>query len=265
MLRIKEEAGEISDRGRDQLFLKEYYLRQNRERAEKLASFPNHLGTAYCTSGISSSDGWILDWGLVKLATGRFQSFTPTDESGGDQYFLHAEVAGNHPSRYQDAKRGGMVAPDEVKGSINRTVFKCGRTTGRTKGELNAIDSSIRMGCEFDDGYQIVEGKALVVVSPPESSKLWPDGHGLPIAFAWKGDSGSLVFDYQGRVLGIYFGGQHQFCDYQVHPPIKAPSIDGIHFISPIHPTLDAIRATAANDTAFRDQDIQVDFVWGSV
>jgi len=59
---------------------------------------------------------------------------------------------------------------------------------------------------------------------------------GAPIAFGWRGDSGNLVFDHQGRVLGMYIGGQSQSCDYQAHPPVKAPSIDGIHFISPIHP-----------------------------
>ncbi|KAK0611304.1 hypothetical protein B0T14DRAFT_325563 [Immersiella caudata] len=52
-------------------------------------------------------------------------------------------------------------------------------------------------------------------------------------------------------------------CDYQAHPPVMAPSIDGIHFVSPIHPTLNAIRAEVSKDAALEGQDVNVDFVWG--
>jgi hypothetical protein len=229
-----------------------------------LGHFENRLGTVYCTSGTGSSGGWILDWGLAKLAAGRFLCLTRINEPTYDKH-LYDEVASCFPSWYPGTQRGDVVTPDEVKRADNRTVFKCGRTTGSTQGELNTVDSSVRMRYDFDGGYEIVEGKALLVVSPPGSSTLWPSANGVPIAFGWRGDSGSLVFDHQGRVLGMYFGGQDQSLDYQVDPPVRAPSIDGIHFISPIHLTLDAIRAAASKDPAFQGQDVKVDFVWGPI
>jgi len=198
--------------------------------------------------------------------TGRFSSLTRIDEPAAhDKHFLHNEVAGHFPSWCPGTQRGEMVTPGEVKRAENRTVFKRGRTTGSTKGELNTIDSSVRMRYDFDGGgYEVVEGRALLVVSPPADSILWPSGCGVPIAFGCRGDSGSLVFDHQGRVLGMYIGGQTH--DYETLPPVMAPSIDGIHFISPIHPTLDAIRdAAASKDPALQGQDVKVDFVWGPI
>ncbi|KAK3364112.1 hypothetical protein B0T25DRAFT_627962 [Lasiosphaeria hispida] len=267
LLRIKQEAGQISNAVRDQLFLKEYNLRQNQKRSLSLARFSNRLGTIYCT-GTGTSGGWILDWGLVKLMTGRFSSLTCIDElspltridehGAHDKHFLHNEVAGHFPSRcpgtqWGEMTPGEMVTPGEVKRAGNRTVFKRGRTTGSTKGELNMIDSSVRMRYDFDGGrYEVVEGRALLVVS-----LSWPSSYFFPIAFGHRGDSGSLVFDHQGRVLGMYIGGQTQ--DYEA----MAPSINGFHFISPIHPTLDAIRDAAAKDPALQGQDVKVDFVWG--
>ena len=242
--------------------MKECFLRQNQERSERLAHFQNHLGTVYCTSGIGSSGGWLFDWSLAKLDAGRFQSLTRINESARSQYSLYDKVAGNPQFCYPGIELGGTVAPDEAKGA-GRTVFKYGRTTGSTRGGVNTIDSSVRMRYEFDGGHEIVEGKVLLVVAPPATSGLWLGGYGVPIAFGWHGDSGSLVFDHQGRVLGMYIGGQNQSCDFQGQPPVRAPSVDGIHFIAPIHPTLDAIRAAASNDPAFSGQDISIDFVWG--
>ncbi|KAK3364080.1 hypothetical protein B0T25DRAFT_529232 [Lasiosphaeria hispida] len=207
--------------------------------------------------------------------TSRFSSLTRTDEPSStnklptrgtqDKHFLYNEVAGHFPS-WCPGTPGEMVTPDEVMRGENRTVFKCGRTTGSTKGELNLIDASVQMRYKFDDGsYEVVEGKTLLVVSPPSNSIRWPRGSDFPIAFASNGDSGSLVFDHQGRVLGLYIGGQRE--DYKVMAPsiVTAPSIDGIHFISPIHPTLDAIRDATAKDPALQGQDIKVDFVWGPI
>ncbi|KAK3364085.1 hypothetical protein B0T25DRAFT_529270 [Lasiosphaeria hispida] len=182
---------------------------------------------------------------------------TRTDEPGThdkhflfEKHFLFHEVAHDFRSCCPGTP-GEMVTPGEVKRGENHTVFKCGRTTGSTKGELNSIDSSVQMHYNFDDGsYEVVEGRALLVVPSPARSLPWP----VSIPFGFHGDSGSLVFDHQGRVLGMYIGGQTP--DYEV----MAPSIDGFCFISPIHLTLDAIR-----DAAAPGQDVKVDFVWGPI
>lgn len=113
------------------------------------------------------------------------------------------------------------------------------------------------MRYKVDGRDVLVQGKALVVLSPPATSTLWLGRPGPPIAFGWDGDSGSLVFDYKGRVLGIYIGGHAQ------PSSINPPSIDGIHFISPIHQTLEEIRATARQDPTFGGLDVNVNFVWG--
>ncbi|KAK3364115.1 hypothetical protein B0T25DRAFT_563129 [Lasiosphaeria hispida] len=151
-----------------------------------------------------------------------------------------------------------MVTLGKVMHGKNHTIFKCRQTTSSTKGKLNLINSSVQMRYDINgSGYEVVKGRALLIVSPPSNSILWPPALCLPIAFGFGGDSGSLVFDHQGRVLGLYFGGQRE--DYKV----MAPSIDGIYFISPIYPTLDAIQDATAKDLALQGQDIKVDFVWG--
>ncbi|KAK3364082.1 hypothetical protein B0T25DRAFT_58484 [Lasiosphaeria hispida] len=256
LAQLHMEAGQISNVERDQL---KYSLHLHQERSLILACFSNHLGTVYCTSGTGTVGGWILDWGLAKLMTGRF-SFTDINnnkyfhEVAPDKHFLYNQVTGHFLSC--PGMPGEMVTPGEVMRGENHTVFKCGRTTGSTKGELNTIDSSVQMRYDFDDGsYEVVEGRALLVVSP--------SAHYLPcriaIPFGSHGDSGSLVFDHQGRVLGLYIGRQTEDYEY------NAPSIDGIYFISPIHPTLDAIRDATAKDPALQGQDIKVDFVWGPI
>jgi hypothetical protein len=68
------------------------------------------------------------------------------------------------------------------------------------------------------------------------------------------------VFDYKGRVLGTYFGGQRD--NYQTDPPISPScSIDGIHFVAPVHPTLDGIRAAVCQDPTFGGLDVKVDIL----
>jgi hypothetical protein len=127
-------------------------------------------------------------------------------------------------------------------------VFKCGRTTGKTRGVLNSIDSSVQMSS--GDNVPVV-GRTLLVFAFSGSTK---------------GDAGSLVFDYRGKVLGIYVGGQNEglkYHDDNVVPRITGRPVTGIHFISPIGPTMDGIRAAVRNDPAFGGLDVNVEFLWG--
>jgi len=263
LLQLKAGLGVLGGPRKQQLALKELRLEMNRMRDKGLSDFSNHLGTTYCTSGITTpltKDDWIMDWGLVKLSATRSSYLASACKStcGYDQFSLYAEAASHLPSGDQVeaiSKPGGIVVPlEQIKGSLNRRVFKCGRTTGKTEGILNSVNTTVNMKYEFDDGTtEIVVGKALLVVSPPQSPKLWC---GLPIAFGHEGDSGSLVFDHQGKVLGMYFGGHHQ------SGPSGPPSVDGIHFVSPMHLTLDAIRA-AVTKPGHEGGGVQVDFIWG--
>jgi hypothetical protein len=74
VLRIKKEAGELSEEGRRWLDFCEGQLRDNREKTDILTHFQNHLAKVYCTSGVGEADGWILDWGLAELAEKRLRS-----------------------------------------------------------------------------------------------------------------------------------------------------------------------------------------------
>jgi hypothetical protein len=82
--------------------------------------------------------------------------------------------------------------------------------------------------------------------------------------FGKRGDSGSLVFDYQGKVLGMYLGGQHKNMDYSVTPHIECPSVDEIHFVAPIVPILESIRAAVQDDPSFEGHPVDVEFLWKS-
>jgi len=61
-------------------------------------------------------------------------------------------------------------------------------------------------------------------VTPPEASQQWVWlGPGDRALFGAPGGPGSLVFDYQLKALGMYFGGESYAEDYSVTPLIKAP------------------------------------------
>ncbi|KAK3294584.1 uncharacterized protein B0H64DRAFT_401058 [Chaetomium fimeti] len=139
-------------------------------------------------------------------------------------------------------------------------VFKCGRSTGKTRGELNRIHSSIRMRYEFDYGDEvIIKGKGLVVVAPPQYTRSHDVSSYSVDPFGRKGDSGSLVFNYEGKIIGIYIGGQ----DDDDPSFGKHLAISGIHFVSPIGPNLDAIRAAVQDDPSFGGAPVDVEFLWG--
>jgi hypothetical protein len=156
--------------------------------------------------------------------------------------------------------RGNDMTPGN-----ERAVFKCGRTTGKTHGELNAVHSSFRVRYTTNGNRDVIMmGKTLVIVSPPEASQQWVWlGPGDRVVFGVPGDSGSLVFDYQGKALGMYLGGQRYAEDYSATPPIKAPSVDGIHFVTPIVPIIDSIRAEVQADPSFDGLPVDVEFLWG--
>ncbi|KAK3297321.1 uncharacterized protein B0H64DRAFT_372705 [Chaetomium fimeti] len=271
LLRIQRQAGTLDQNGRQRLHLSDKRVKDGEEKCEKIARFQNHLGKVYCTSGVGVTDGWISDWGLVELAQERFPSFDNLSTA------LSSEVVDYLRGHYQDAEsltiHGGIASQkDLVAASSGRlddshknVVFKCGRTTGNTRGVLNSIISSVRMS--YGDNVPVV-GSALVVLSPSETSPTGPGSPGCGSApvFGRKGDFGSLVFDYRGKVLGIYVGRQNEGPnreDYKVNPPITPPYFDGIHFVSPIGSTINGIRAAVRDDPTFGGLDVDVEFLWG--
>jgi hypothetical protein len=80
-----------------------------------------------------------------------------------------------------------------------------------------------------------------------------------PVApFGHRGDSGSLVFNYEGKAIGIYIGAQRE---WEVHA--DPPAVGSIHFVSPIVPNLESMRAAVQNDPSFAGAEVSVEFLWG--
>jgi hypothetical protein len=112
-----------------------------------------------------------------------------------------------------------------------------------------------------DTSEVIIQGKALAVISPPRKSRWCPLQADWPLILGQDGDSGCLVFDYRGKVLGMYVGGQGSAVDSGSRPPVKTPCVDGIHFVSPIVSIFDSIRAAAQADPSFDGLPVDVEFL----
>ncbi len=78
-------------------------------------------------------------------------------------------------------------------------VGKCGMKSGLTFGVVGEIEAVLRM--PLGDGQDEQISWALLIISHPR--KEYP-GH----KFSRKGDSGSCIFDFSGRVVGILDAGQ---------------------------------------------------------
>ena len=61
-----------------------------------------------------------------------------------------------------------------------------------------------------------------------------------PPGLSAKGDSGSPVFDGQGRAVGMLWGGDRD----AVKPTFEQAASDGIHYVTPIRATLDHLQQT---------------------
>jgi hypothetical protein len=96
----------------------------------------------------------------------------------------------------------GVVKEDEIRkpkqldtnGEECLIVIKNGKTTGVTIGRGTGIESFVR---QYDD-YGIKRTSMEIAIYPYSHR----DG-----AFSAKGDSGSIVVDWQGRIVGMLTGG----------------------------------------------------------
>ncbi|KAH6624962.1 hypothetical protein B0J18DRAFT_429789 [Chaetomium sp. MPI-SDFR-AT-0129] len=264
----------LSKANLEQLNRLERALEDMEKQKTEVTDFLNDFAELYCTSGLRvSSDGWILDWGLAGLLPSRVGSFESL--SSALSYDAIIEIRSRQRNVWPLRDKGGISSLDELITGTSpgektthcnkNAVFKCGQSTGKTRGELNGIHSSVQLRYKVQGSSDVtITGKALVVVSPPKlpqrRSSVRP---GTWIAFSEVGDSGSLVFDYQGKALGLYFGGQGHTNDYKVTPPVEVSSVDGIYFVAPIVPILDSIQTTVQDDPFFEGLPVGVEILWG--
>ena len=83
----------------------------------------------------------------------------------------------------------------DVNGEKCLIVVKNGKTTGTTLGRVTGMESFIRTYPEYDG----IEKTSIEIAVYPYSNK---DG-----AFSAPGDSGSMVVDSKGRIVGLLVGG----------------------------------------------------------
>lgn len=96
----------------------------------------------------------------------------------------------------------GVLTDNEIKnpkqldagGKRCRIVCKNGRTSGTTFGRLSGLESFVRSYPEYG-----IKGTSIELAV---YSYINEDG-----AFSTRGDSGSIVVDYHGRIAGLLVGG----------------------------------------------------------
>lgn len=104
--------------------------------------------------------------------------------------------------------------------------------------------------------------KVLLVVSPT-GSKLWVGNTTGYAAFGTTGDSGSLVYYYDGRVIGLYIGGRPNDVGKKTATPYGAYyTLGGIYFVTPINAALDDIGDTMGRLYS-EYGNVGVNMLWG--
>lgn len=145
------------------------------------------------------------DGGTLADMCGALHSFVPLDGAPGAINMVDCAICaicdGIAPSWALLAELAGMAVPAPVGAAqedpfVGDALYKIGRTTGLTRGEVFAIEVDnyiVNMGttmrpffCRFDNQIQVYS---------PDSD------------FARPGDSGSLVIDDEGHVQGLLFAG----------------------------------------------------------
>ncbi|RYP91918.1 hypothetical protein DL770_001978 [Monosporascus sp. CRB-9-2] len=208
--------------------------------------------------------GYLKDWALVELDLQKYLGPPENKVFIGDRGLAemgslvtramsselvkgHLPLSGILPAEYTQAQvfLSGMPPEEYMQSPI--VVGKRGARTGLTFGVKNEIEAVIRSpGCGLDDQ---LTWELLIV--PTKGYEKFSDG----------GDSGSSVFDLEGRVVGLVTGSTHEprFKDgkRKKHPgddtsPDTAEEVDAtalgtkvdgtdITFVSPIQWVLDDI------------------------
>ncbi len=152
--------------------------------------------------------GFLRDWALVELDISQFRQNPENKVYIGhlankaramDNSFSESELwLPNYWDEYRFVPIRG-IRPDTLTTRKRQAyrVGKCGMTSGLTFGVVSEIEAVLRM--PLGDGEQI--SLALLIISYPRGAYPGPD-------FSKPGDSGSCIFDFSGRVVGILDGGQ---------------------------------------------------------
>ncbi|KAL8757385.1 MAG: hypothetical protein Q9199_002262 [Rusavskia elegans] len=224
--------------------LKQEYERQMADywlKYKHLDTMPIFLGKTLLASGkaVVGNKRKIMDWAFVtcsgmtrpinnvshNLFNPAVENKLPTSAAmremglSPENYFSSNTMLYLPPPNGQPPKEPGKIKPD-------RWYFKHGRTTGITAGICNGIESYIFMG---DTRYaHNRQGDIERIINPDpnakpedlEYSEEWIiiNAHSSNRSFTNqqtfcdRGDSGSFIWDAQGRLCGLLFGDVHGWC-----------------------------------------------------
>ncbi|KAK0715993.1 hypothetical protein B0H67DRAFT_554408 [Lasiosphaeris hirsuta] len=186
----------------------------------------NVLGTVYCASGYKrrTPNNGRLDWALImpldhaRIGGNSLPSFETWEHRYDSVQEFPAQVTYDAPLR-QPTKSG-------LKGlSQEAFVYKLGATTEATVGRFNGMKSEVNIAQDRhlvggdSEEFSYIQGGELIKGF---------DGHQ---AFATKGDSGSVVWDEEGRAVGLLFRGQ-----------TAQQVIETIVYVTPIHDVFEDIK-----------------------
>ncbi|TPX12682.1 uncharacterized protein E0L32_000859 [Thyridium curvatum] len=260
-LKIKRKAGFLSKGEEKVLNLYEKMEKLEKQRGELCKAFDPSQDDGDIPK--MEDFGPILDWALVAVdpfRVGFDMDCIPgvlTRDQATKLRLSYAPSDGLHIRPHNgidhiddiDELKARFGAPDDPK----RSVFMIGRTSGMKLGAISEVDASVEMRIEIDGVEEPIRvvGKTTVIVTPPgaiKSDGMW--------AFGSKGDSGSLVYTYQGKALAVYHGGVALFDIDGRNPEPDNARNDGIHFATPIKDTFKDIIKVLVSDPANAEYDI---------
>lgn len=160
------------------------------ERARILDIAANPIGRVLAASGYQvNKDKRRMDWALIESPATYSQNLAPNGEGLGERQLL--------PSCSYDIGEG-FVIQETAKFGLYDFVIKKGRTSGITTGFVNKMHRVVRWATH--GGNETEETEIM----------------GVGQDFAEHGDSGSLITDAKGRLVGLLFAKDACASDFDI-------------------------------------------------
>ncbi|MDT0347465.1 hypothetical protein [Streptomyces litchfieldiae] len=176
---------------------------------QALAFYQNVTVTVTLPSGTQVTDDFFIDCATARidLDSKCFGSTCTKDVTKYDTVIADLQLGGgNRPTDVRNVVNDVAIIGTASAGPY---VYKVGRTTGRTRGVVRSVNKGLHMLPRPElPGFPEVTGKNVIEIEFAPDPAQNPGGlncHGHPY-FAEPGDSGSIVVDNDGRVIGIITG-----------------------------------------------------------
>ncbi|KAF4980042.1 hypothetical protein FZEAL_3904 [Fusarium zealandicum] len=167
------------------------------------------LGELYCASGFKrrARDNHRLDWALIKLHNSRqWSNRLPSKDVWAKQYHRAARPRRLHGTALKEQSKTILLPNQGNPFKFTWNVWKVGTATGPTTGEFHQLKADV---CLTDDKHIWKDDKDLLAGCSSEYLFQPTDTDtDMNTIFAAPGDSGSVVFDDEGGVVGLLCRGQ---------------------------------------------------------